>query len=190
MLQNRSLFYRLLWLFRANIIISCMAIGGGYMIMPLMKKQFVDHGKIFTFDELIEMYAISQSAPGAIAINLSAITGYRVAGILGAVLSSVAAVLPPLIIISVVATCYHQLIDNHEVNAALKGMMAAIAAIIIDVVIEMGKNVARTKEPLGLVTVAFIFFAAFVFDINAILLIISALLFYTIILNFQARRKK
>ena len=68
--------------------------------------------------------------------------------------------------------------------------MAAIAAIIIDVVIEMGKNVARTKEPLGLVTVAVIFFAAFVFDVNAILLIVGALLFYTVILNIRARRNK
>ena len=65
-MHDQSLIRRLLWLFKANIIISCLAVGGGYMIIPLMKKQFIDKARAFDFDELIEMYAIAQSAPGAI----------------------------------------------------------------------------------------------------------------------------
>lgn len=78
-MQNKSLLYRLWWLFKANIIISCLAVGGGYVIIPLVKKEFIDKNKALDFDELIEMYAIAQSAPGAIATNLSAIVGYKVA---------------------------------------------------------------------------------------------------------------
>lgn len=189
-MQNKSLLLRLLWLFKANVIISCLAVGGGYMIIPLVKKQFIDKENAFDFDELIEMYAIAQSAPGAIATNLSAIIGYKIAGILGAIISCVAAVLPPLIMISVIALCYQQLIHNHEINAALKGMIAAIASIIISVVYDMGKNVARTKEVLGLFTAAFVFIAAFIFNINAILLIVVSLTAYTIIFNIKIRWKK
>lgn len=189
-MQNKSLVSRLLWLFKTNIIISCLAVGGGYMIIPLIKKPFIDKEKAFSFDELIEMYAIAQSAPGAIAINLSAITGYKIAGLAGAVVSCIAAVLPPLIIISIVAACYQQLINSHMINAALKGMIAAIAAIIIDVVYDMGKNVARTKEVLGLFTAAAVFAAAFIFNINAILLIVVSLIIYTVILNLKIRLKK
>lgn len=94
-MQDKSLLYRLLWLFKANIIISCLAVGGGYMIIPLVRKQFIEQAKAFDEDELWEMYAIAQSAPGAIAINLSAITGFKMAGISGAVISCIAAVLPP-----------------------------------------------------------------------------------------------
>lgn len=190
MMHDQSLIRRLLWLFKANIIISCLAVGGGYMIIPLMKKQFIDKARAFDFDELIEMYAIAQSAPGAIAVNLSAVTGYRIAGITGAVVSCIAAVLPPLIIISIVAACYQQFIHNEMINAALKGMIAAIAAIIIDVVLDMAKNVAQARERLGLFTAAAVFAAAFVFNVNAILLIILSLAAYALLFSIKARRTK
>ncbi len=189
-MQDKSLIRRLLWLFKANVIISCLAVGGGYMIIPLMKKQFIDKARAFDFDELIEMYAIAQSAPGAIAVNLSAVTGYKIAGIAGAVVSCIAAVLPPLVIISAVAACYQQFIRNEMINAALKGMIAAIAAIIIDVVFDMGKNIAGNKEALGLFTAAAVFLAAFVFNVSAILLIIISLAGYALIFSIKAGRKK
>ncbi len=189
-MEDKNFFKRLFWLFKANVIISCLAVGGGYMILPLMKKQFIDKAKACDFDELLEMYAIAQSAPGAIAINLSAITGYKLAKMPGAVVSCIAAVLPPLLIISAVTVCYQQLVNNHAVNAALKGMIAAIAAIIIDVVYEMTKNVARTKEILGLFTAAAVFYAAFILNFNAILLIIFSLAAYAVIFNIRNRLKK
>ena len=188
-MREKSLAYRLCWLFKANIIISCFAVGGGYMIIPLMKKQFIEKAKAFDFDELLEMYAIAQSAPGAIATNLSAITGYRIAGVIGAIVSCIAAVMPPLIIMSLVALCYQQIIHNPEINAALKGMIAAIAAIIIDVVYDIVKNVARTKEKLGLITALVVFAAAFIWDVNAVLLIIISLVIYAAVSNIIERRK-
>lgn len=190
MMHDQSLIHRLLWLFKANVVISCLAVGGGYMIIPLMKKQFIDKARAFDFDELIEMYAIAQSAPGAIAVNLSAVTGYRIAGITGAVVSCTAAVLPPLVIISIAAACYQQFIHNAMINAALKGMIAAIAAIIIDVVLDMGKNVARARERLGLFTAAAVFTAAFVFNVSAILLIILSLAAYALLFSIKTRRTK
>ena len=95
------------------------------MIIPLIKKQFIDKKQAFSFDDLMEMSAVAQSAPGAIAINLAAITGYKIAGIPGAVISCIAAILPPLLIISAIASCYEQFIQNHYLNAAFKGMLSA-----------------------------------------------------------------
>ena len=177
---DRSLWYRLFWLFRANVIISCLAVGGGYVIIPLIKKQFVDDKRVFSFDDLMEMAAVAQSAPGAIAINMAALTGYRIAGFIGAAVSCVGSILPPLIIMSVVAICYEQLVNNPQVNAALKGMTAAIAALMINVVIDMGKNVVRNKEALGIFLMLAVFAAAFVFNVNAILLIIVSVITYTL----------
>lgn len=189
-MQNTNIFYRLFWLFKANIIISCLAVGGGYMIIPLIKKQFIDKKQAFSFDDLMEMSAVAQSAPGAIAINLAAITGYKIAGIPGAVISCIAAILPPLLIISAIASCYEQFIQNHYLNAAFKGMLAAIAAIIIDVVYDMIKNVAKNKDRFGLIMAALIFSAAFLFNINAILLIIISLFIYTAVFRFLKKDKK
>ena len=182
-MQDKTLLYRLWWLFKTNVIISCLAVGGGYMIIPLMKKPFVDNAKAFSFDELLEMSAVAQSAPGAIAVNLSAITGYRIAGLIGAVVSCVAAVLPPLLIMSAVAVCYQQVIHNQEI------MIAAIAAIIIDVVYDMGKNVARNKEMLGVLTAVFVFVASFVFELNAVFLIVVSLVCYALIVWLKGRGK-
>ena len=176
-MQDKSLLYRLLWLFKANIIISCLAVGGGYMIIPLVRKQFIEQAKAFDEDELWEMYAIAQSAPGAIAINLSAITGFKMAGISGAVISCIAAVLPPLLIIAAVAACYQQLIHNHTINAALKGMIAAIAAIIIDVVYDMGKNVVKSKDWVNVVIMIISFCLSYFLNVNIIYIILLVAVF-------------
>ena len=188
MLQ-KSLFSRLLWLFGVNVWVSCLAVGGGYMIIPLVRKPFVDKEKIVDFDELLEMYAIAQSAPGAIAINLAAVLGFRVAGILGAIVSCVASILPPLLMISAVALCYEQLIHNTYINAALKGMLAAIAAIILDVVCDMFKNVMRAKEVLGLYVVAGVFALSFLLNVNAICLIAGMLVLYVSVSFYKFGKK-
>ncbi len=129
-MQERSLLYRLWWLFKTNVLISCLAIGGGYMIIPLIKKQFVDNARAFNFDELLEMAAIAQSAPGAIAINLSAITGYKVAGFLGAVIATVSCVISGFAISLVGYNffCSHR--NSDVIMAVLQGLKAVATGLI------------------------------------------------------------
>lgn len=62
-----------LWLIAVNIYISMFAFGGGYVVVPLVRRSFVEKKKIFTEDELMEMSAVAQSSPGAIAVNLAAL---------------------------------------------------------------------------------------------------------------------
>ena len=76
-----------LWLIAVNIYISMFAFGGGYVVVPLVRRSFVEKKKIFTEDELMEMSAVAQSSPGAIAVNLAALSGYKAAGTAGAVIS-------------------------------------------------------------------------------------------------------
>lgn len=83
-----------LWLLATNLFISAFTFGGGYVVVPMIRRFFVTQKQYFTEDELIDMSAIAQSTPGAIAINLSALAGYRVAGIIGALISCLAAVIP------------------------------------------------------------------------------------------------
>ena len=75
-----------LWLIAVNIYISMFAFGGGYVVVPLVRRSFVEKKKIFTEDELMEMSAVAQSSPGAIAVNLAALSGYKAAGTAGAVI--------------------------------------------------------------------------------------------------------
>ncbi|NLM86004.1 MAG: chromate transporter [Clostridiales bacterium] len=72
----------LAWLFFINLFISAFTFGGGYVVVPMIRRYYVDGRKLFTQEELMGMAAMAQSTPGAIAINLSALAGYKVAGLL------------------------------------------------------------------------------------------------------------
>ena len=97
-----------LWLLGIHMFISAFTFGGGYVVVPMVRKYFVLHKKLFGEEELMEMAAVSQSVPGAIAVNLAAVTGYRAAGVLGAITSATASVLPPFLIMDMCRTVWKE----------------------------------------------------------------------------------
>lgn len=75
-----------LWtLFKSMFLLSTCAFGGGFVIVSLMKKKFVEELKWLEENEMMDITSITQSSPGPILVNSSVIIGYRVAGIAGAV---------------------------------------------------------------------------------------------------------
>ncbi len=159
-------------LFASTFYLSAFTFGGGYVIISLMRKKFVDQYRWIEENEMLDLTAIAQSTPGAIAVNASILVGYRMAGIPGALLTVFGTVLPPLIILSVISVAYTAFRDNIMVGYALQGMQAGVAAVIIDVVINMIKNILKEKKlfPIFLMLAAFI--AAFAFDVSVIIIIL------------------
>ena len=135
-------------LFLSTFYLSAFTFGGGYVIVPLMRKKFVNEYGWIDENEMIDLIAIAQSAPGVIAINASLIIGYKLAGILGAIVALVGTVLPPLIIISIISLFYIAFRDNRIVNGAMQGMQAGVAAVIADVVFKMVGDI-RKKDKLS-----------------------------------------
>ena len=133
-------------LFLSTFELSACTFGGGFVIIPLMRKKFVEDLHWIDEQEMLDMTAIAQSSPGAIAVNASILIGYRVAGVLGALITVIGTVLPPLIIISIVSMFYIAFRDNIFVSMAMTGMLAGVAAVICDVVLSMGKDVFAKKE--------------------------------------------
>ena len=113
---------KLLRLFIETFYLSAFTFGGGYMIVSLMKKKFVNEYHWIEEDEMLDLVAIAQSAPGAIAVNGAIVVGYKLAGISGVIVSVFGAVLPPFLIISVVSVFYEIFRDNRIVAAMLSGM--------------------------------------------------------------------
>lgn len=164
---------KLYWtLFLSTFSLSAFTFGGGYVIVPLMKKKFVDQLKWIEEEEMLNLVAISQSSPGAIAVNASILVGYRMAGIPGAMITVFGTVLPPLIIITIISFFYTEFKENRAINALLKGMQAGVAAVITDVVLSMGTNIVKTKKLLSIIMMGSAFIAAFFFDINVVLIIL------------------
>lgn len=166
-----------LWLFSINLFISAFTFGGGYVVVPMIRKYFVEQKKLFTEEELIDMAAVAQSVPGAIAINLSALAGYRSAGIFGVFLSCLAAVLPPVAILSAVSAWYTVFSTNVMIAAVLKGMQAGAAALIVDLVIDMTNLILKERSLFLTMMVPASFIAGFVFHINvAVILAVCCVL--------------
>lgn len=168
-------------LFLSTFTLSAFTFGGGYVIVPLMQKRFVKELKWIDEDEMLDLVAIGQSAPGPIAINTSILVGYRMAGVPGAFLTILGTVLPPLVTITVISFFYIAFRDNFIVKALMKGMSAGVAAVIADVVIDMAARIIKNKALLPVIVMVLAFIAAAILHVNIIyiLLICGALGAYT-----------
>ena len=138
MKQQKNTYWTLFW---STFQLSAFTFGGGFVIIPLMRKKFVHHLKWIEEEEMLDLTAIAQSCPGAIAVNASILVGYRVAGVPGALITMLGTVLPPLIIISIISLFYAAFRDNAVVSMVMSGMLAGVAAVICDVVLTMGANI-------------------------------------------------
>ena len=132
-----------LTLFLSTLQISAFTFGGGYVIITLLKKKFTDELHWIEEDEMLNMAAIAQSSPGAVAVNAAILVGYKIAGIPGALISIIGTIIPPFVIISVISMCYTAFRNNLIVSAVLKGMQSGIAAVIADVTVNLSCNVYK-----------------------------------------------
>ena len=159
-------------LFLSTFQLSAFTFGGGYVIVPLMRKKFVEQLHWIEEQEMLDLTALSQSAPGPIAVNASLLVGYHVAGIPGALITVLGTVLPPLIIISVISVVYAAFRDNPIVSLVMLGMQAGVAAVICDVVVTMAKGVLSQKRIIPAVMMALAFLAAVFLDINLVIILL------------------
>ena len=152
------------WLLSANFFISAFTFGGGYIVVPMIRRFFVLKKPYLTEEELINLAAIAQSSPGAIAINLSALAGYKAAGTAGALISCSAAVAPPLVILAFVSAFY-------KAFAANAVMEAGVAALMIDLIADMCSLIWKKRSFFFSAMIPLSFAANFVFGIHAALIL-------------------
>lgn len=177
-------------LFFSTFKLSACTFGGGFVIVPLMKKKFVDELGWIEEEEMLDLTAIAQSSPGAIAVNASILVGYHVAGIPGALLTVLGTILPPLVIISVISLFYQAFRDNPIVNMAMAGMLSGVAAVICDVVINMAKSIFQKKRILPVVIMVVSFLAARLFAVNIIVVILGCGVIGAVDTWYQGRKQK
>ncbi len=163
---------RLFKLFLATFYLSAFTFGGGYVIVPLMRKKFVEQYRWLQDDEMLNLICIAQSAPGPIAVNASIIVGYKLKGVLGALVTVLGTVTPPLFIITAISYAYVAFRNNQVVNLVLLGMQAVVAAVICSVVIDMARQIIKQKRILPIVLMIAVFIAAAVLKVNVMLIIL------------------
>lgn len=164
-----------LWrMFYTMLYISAFTFGGGFVIVSLMKKKYVDEYGWFSEEEMLDMTALAQSSPGAIAVNAAILTGYRLEGICGVIASVLGTVIPPVTVLSVISLFYGAFRDSPAVQAVLKGMQAGVAAVICDVVLDLSGKVVKTKSIFSILLMVLAFVLVYFCNVNVILVILVA----------------
>jgi len=165
---------QLLWkLFHTTFTLSAFTFGGGYVIVPLMRKMFVDKYGWIEEQEMLDLIAIAQSAPGVIAVNTSILIGYKIAGVIGALVTLFGTVLPPLILLTLLSYVYGAIKDNLIVKTLFYGMSVGVAVVILDAVVTMGKTVVGKRQILPILIMIGAFIAAYFLNVNIVIIILT-----------------
>lgn len=137
---------KILWeLFCAFFRIGAFTFGGGYAMLSLIQREVVENKKWATDEEVLDYYAVAQCTPGVIAVNTATFIGYKQKGIKGAAVATFGVVLPSVIIISIIAAVLQNFMQYTIVQHIFGGIRVAVAVLIINAVITMGKKAIADK---------------------------------------------
>jgi len=185
----RGKFKQIFSLFASFTKIGAFTFGGGYAMIPLIQKESVEKRQWITDCDVLEIVAIAESTPGPIAINAATFVGYRVGGILGAIVSTLGVILPSFLIILGISFVLREFYEIKAVRYAFYGIRAGVLALIIKALWSMYKQIP--KNPVSYFIIGASFTASAFLDVPVLfLIIISALIGLFSFLIANGRNKK
>lgn len=144
-----------LTLFLSFLKIGLFTFGGGYAMIALIEKEFVENKKWIEHDEFINVVAIAESTPGPIAINSATYIGYKIGNLTGAILSTLAVCIPSFVIIYTISLFFDAFLAAEYVTYAFKGIQVCVAYLIISAGINMFKKMKKNTFNLLLLVLTF-----------------------------------
>lgn len=168
--------------------IGLFTFGGGYAMLPIIKRELVDNLNWITESDILDYYAIGQSTPGIIAVNTATMTGYNLKGIAGALAATSGFVMPSLIIITIIASYFSRFQEIELFQHAFSAIQIAVVALIVDIVIKMWNKSDKSKISLLIFILAFILLAFF--RISPVYVILASAVSGIIIQRLRGEFKK
>ncbi|MFN2340587.1 MAG: chromate transporter [Halanaerobium sp.] len=163
---------KLLKIFLIFFKIGSFTFGGGYAMLPIIKRELVDNLGWIKEKDIYDYYAIGQSTPGIIAVNTATMTGYSLRGVKGALAATSGFVMPSLIIITLIASFFKRFQQIILFQHAFAAIQIAVVALIIDIVIKMWQKSDKTKISLLIFLLAFLLLV--VFDLSPVFVILGS----------------
>ncbi len=160
-------------LFFAFFKIGAFTFGGGYAMIPIIEKEMVEKRKWISKDDILDIFAISGSTPGAIGLNCSTFVGYRVKGIIGAFCSTLGLILPSFIIIMIISTFIAKFNHISYVQYAFWGIRIGVLSLILKAVISMISACPKNTFTYILMALSFLT-AVFFASLNVIYIIVAS----------------
>lgn len=170
-------------LFLSIFKIGTFTFGGGYAMIPLIEEEVVVNKGWISKEEFLDILVVSQSLPGALAVNTSVFLGYKIGGFIGAMVALLAVILPSFLIILIIAVFFMKFRDNYYVSAAFKGITAAVPMLVLIGAISLSKGLEKNIRTLITIIVGIIALAFF--NIHPVLVIIISGLYGVIFLKKQ-----
>lgn len=136
--------------------IGAFTFGGGYAMIPLIESEVVTKKGWLSKQEFIDVLVVSQSLPGALAVNCCTFLGYKIGGVIGAIIALFAVVIPSFLIIVFIAIFFMQFRNNYYVNAVFKGITAAVPILILSGAISLTKSLQRSIRNLIIICISLI----------------------------------
>ena len=168
-----------LWqIFAVFAKIGAFTIGGGYAMIPIIQDEMSRRGWI-SYEELPDIVALSQSAPGVLAVNISIFAGYRLRGVKGSIAATLGSVTPSFCIILAIAMLFTSFNDNPWVVKAFKGIRPVVISLIAVPMINMAKKCCKTWWA-WLLAVAALVLVAFLNVSPIYILLVVIVLFFSI----------
>ena len=154
--------------------VGAFTFGGGLAMLPLFEKEVIEKKGWVTQEDILDIYAISQSLPGVIAVNASTFIGYRLAGVPGAAAAVAGMMAPSLLVIIAIASIFVQFRENYYVAKAFRGVRAAVTALIFLAAYRIGR--ATLKEAFSWIVAVTAFLVIFLTNIHVIYVILAGAL--------------
>ena len=169
--------------------VGLFTFGGGLAMMPMLQKELIDKKHWITEEDLIDYYAVGQSTPGIIAVNVATFVGYRQLGVFGGIIASLGIIFPSIVIIMLLAGTINSISEYPKVQSALKGINVAVAALLTSVIIKFAKKTIKNIWNVLFMLIAFV--CIFVFKVPSFIIILVALVLGCLnVLRIQKRDQK
>lgn len=175
-------------LYFAFVKIGAFTFGGGLAMMPIMQRELIEKRGWVSEEELIDYFAIGQSTPGIIAVNVATFVGYKKLGWLGGIIGTLGVVTPSWVIIMLLAGAISSVDKYPLAQRALRGINVAVAALLTSVIVKFTKK--TIKNFLNALFMLLAFALIYFFKVQSVWIILSSLIIGCLLTLYKQKKQK
>ena len=182
----KSKFRQFLELYLAFVKIGAFTFGGGLAMMPIMQRELIEKRGWLTEEELIDYFAIGQSTPGIIAVNVATFVGYKRLGWFGGIIGTLGVVTPSWVIIMLLAGAISSVDKYPLAQKALKGINVAVAALLTSVIVKFSKKTIKNLWNAFFMLLAFVLI--YFLKVQSVWIIIASLITGSLLTLYRQKK--
>ncbi len=175
-------------LYLAFVKIGTFTFGGGLAMMPIMQRELMEKRGWVTEEELIDYFAIGQSTPGIIAVNVATFVGYKRLGWFGGIIGTLGVVTPSWVIIMLLAGAISSVDKYPLAQKALHGINVAVAALLTSVIVKFAKKTIKNVWNAVFMLLAFVLI--YFFKVQSVWIIIASLITGSLLTLYRQKARR